>query len=99
VVQDWHLPALAWGALLGSSLVSLVAGNGLWLMGMSAVGPARASIFANLQPFLGAVVGAVVLSESLSPLSIAGGVVLLVAVFGVARRAPSARRGVAESVA
>jgi len=100
VVQDWNgVPALAWGALLASSLVSLVAGNGLWLVGMRAVGPARASIFGNLQPFLGALIAAAVLSERLSALSIAGGALLLVAVFGVARRSPPVLARAAESAA
>jgi drug/metabolite transporter (DMT)-like permease len=87
VAEDWgDVSASAWGALLASALVSLVVGNGLWLLGLSRVGPARASIFVNLQPFLGALVAAAVLSERVSALSIAGGVLLLAAVFGVVAR-------------
>ena len=75
--QSWDEPGrLAWGALLYSALFSLTLGNLFWFTAIERVGPGRASLFANLQPFLGALLAVIVLSESLSPLQIAGGGVI-----------------------
>jgi drug/metabolite transporter (DMT)-like permease len=53
--QDWAKPGvLAWAALLYSALASIVIGNVLWFTAIRHVGPGRASLYANLQPFLGA---------------------------------------------
>src|ERR671934_46402 len=40
------------------------------------VGPSHASLFANLQPFLAAVIALIVLSESITSLQVAGGLAL-----------------------
>jgi drug/metabolite transporter (DMT)-like permease len=75
--QDWSRPGpLAWSALVYSALPSIVLGNILWFTAISRVGPGRASLFANLQPFLGAVFALLVLSEQLRALQIAGGFVI-----------------------
>jgi drug/metabolite transporter (DMT)-like permease len=75
--QSWAaIDGLAWGALLYSALASIALGNLFWFAGIDRVGPGRASLFANLQPFLGAVFAVLVLSESLSALQAVGGVVI-----------------------
>jgi drug/metabolite transporter (DMT)-like permease len=54
--QDWGRPgALAWSALLYSALPSIVLGNILWFTAVHRVGPGRASLYTNLQPFVAAV--------------------------------------------
>ena len=54
----------------------LVVANLLWFGGISRVGPSRASVFANLQPFLAAIFSLLILSEPLTGLQIAGGVAI-----------------------
>lgn len=75
--QSWGEPgALAWGALLYSALISVALGNLFWFTAIDRVGPGRASLFANLQPFLGALFAVLVLSETLRAGQIAGGCVI-----------------------
>jgi drug/metabolite transporter (DMT)-like permease len=75
--EDWSgIGSLGWGALLYSALISIALGNVFWFTAIDRVGPGRASLFANLQPFLGALFAVLVLSESLSGGEIAGGVVI-----------------------
>jgi drug/metabolite transporter (DMT)-like permease len=75
--ESWGEPgALAWGALLYSGLISVALGNVLWFTAIERVGPGSASLFANLQPFLGALFAVLVLSESLSRRQIVGGGVI-----------------------
>jgi drug/metabolite transporter (DMT)-like permease len=76
-VQDWRsLTALAWAALVYSLFFSLVFTNIMWFEGIHRVGAARASLFANLQPFLGALFALEVLSEELGAAQLVGGVVI-----------------------
>ena len=75
--QDWgSLAALAWGAFLYSLLFSLVLTNITWFTAIDRVGAARASLYVNLQPFLGAFFALVVLSEEMGALQVAGGLVI-----------------------
>jgi drug/metabolite transporter (DMT)-like permease len=75
--QDWGRPgALAWSALVYSALPSIVVGNILWFTAVNRVGPGRAGLYSNLQPFVAALIGLVVLSERLGPLQVAGGLVI-----------------------
>lgn len=50
--------------------------NILWFTAIDRVGPSRASLFGNLQPFFAVVFALVLLGESLHPLEIAGGVLI-----------------------
>jgi drug/metabolite transporter (DMT)-like permease len=75
--QNWATPpSLAWSALLYSGLASIVIGNVFWFTAIDRVGAGRSALYANLQPFLGAVFALLVLSESLHPLQLAGGLVI-----------------------
>jgi len=77
VTQDWaSLGGLAWAAALYSLFFSLVFTNIMWFTAIDRVGAARASLYANLQPFLGAFFALVVLSEEMTPLQFAGGLVI-----------------------
>ena len=85
--QDWDLSALAWTACVYSLLFSLVLTNIMWFTAVERVGAARASLYANLQPFLGALFAVLVLSESLGTLQVVGGIVIAAGIL-LARRAP-----------
>ena len=75
--QDWSgLGAIAWAAFVYSLLFSLVFTNIMWFTAIDRVGAARSSLYANLQPFLGAVFALLVLSEEISALQVAGGFVI-----------------------
>jgi drug/metabolite transporter (DMT)-like permease len=58
----------------------------LWFRAIHRVGPSRASMFANLQPFLAAVFALLLLSESLSWIQVLGGIAIGVGI--VASRRP-----------
>jgi drug/metabolite transporter (DMT)-like permease len=75
--QDWgSLSGLAWGCFVYSLFFSLVFTNIMWFTAIDKVGAARASLYANLQPFLGAFFALVVLSEEMGSLQVAGGLVI-----------------------
>jgi drug/metabolite transporter (DMT)-like permease len=77
ISQDWsELSALAWGAFVYSLFFSLVFTNIMWFTAIDRVGAARASLYANLQPFLGAFFAVIVLSEQMGAIQIVGGVVI-----------------------
>ena len=75
--QDWSgLGTLAWAAFFYSLFFSLVFTNIMWFTAIDRVGASRASLYANLQPFLGAFFALVVLSEEMGALQFAGGFVI-----------------------
>jgi drug/metabolite transporter (DMT)-like permease len=85
--QEWtELGGLAWAAFVYSLFFSLVFTNIMWFTAIDRVGAARASLYANLQPFLGAMFALVVLSEEMGPLQFAGGLVIGAGIL-LARRA------------
>jgi drug/metabolite transporter (DMT)-like permease len=53
-----------------------VIGNVFWCTAIDRVGAGRSALYANLQPFLGAVFAVLVLSETLHALQIVGGLVI-----------------------
>ena len=65
--------------------------NILWFTAIDIVGPARASLFANLQPFFAVLFALLLLGESLRTLEIAGGVLIFagIAIERLTRRAPT----------
>jgi drug/metabolite transporter (DMT)-like permease len=58
----------------------LVITNVLWFTAIDRVGPSRASLFANLQFFLAAVFGVILLSETITPLQVMGGATIAAAI-------------------
>jgi drug/metabolite transporter (DMT)-like permease len=65
----WKVWAVFAFALIGPLVVT----NVLWFTAIDVVGPSRASLFANLQFFLAAVFGVILLSESITAVQVAGG--------------------------
>ena len=93
VSQDIGAPnGLAWAAACYSLVFSLLVTNVLWFTAIDRVGAARSSLYANLQPFLGAVWALVVLSETMTSLQVAGGLVIGAGIL-VARRSRPAVAG------
>jgi drug/metabolite transporter (DMT)-like permease len=77
VAQDWQgLSALAWACFFYSLFFSLVFTNIWWFEAIDRIGAARASLYANLNPFLGAFFALVVLSEEMGLLQFVGGAVI-----------------------
>jgi drug/metabolite transporter (DMT)-like permease len=83
--QDWGLGWEVWALLVFATLGPLVLTNELWFRSLDRIGPARATLAANLQPFLGAALAVVLLSETLAPIEIAGGILIGAGIL-VARR-------------
>ena len=48
----------------------------MWFTAIDRVGATRSSLYANLQPFLGAFFALLILSETFGPLQVAGGLVI-----------------------
>jgi drug/metabolite transporter (DMT)-like permease len=75
--QDFGaLSTLVWIALAFAVLGPLFLTNLLWFNSIERVGPSRASIYANLQPFFGAVFALLILGESMTRYQIAGGLLI-----------------------
>lgn len=71
--QDYGLEPLVWGCLAFAVLGPLVLTNVLWFTAINRVGPSRATLYVNLQPFLAAIFALVILSEELTLVQVAGG--------------------------
>jgi len=84
--QRFDLSAVVWVGFAFAVVGPLVLTNVLWFTAVHRVGPARASLFANLQPFLAAVFALVLLSEPLSAWQIGGGVLIGAGILLAGRR-------------
>jgi drug/metabolite transporter (DMT)-like permease len=84
--QEWSLGWEVWAALAFATIGPLVLTNILWFRSIHRVGPSRATLAVNLQPFVAALLAVVLLSEPLSALQIAGGALILLGIFVVRRR-------------
>jgi drug/metabolite transporter (DMT)-like permease len=74
--QSFHVGTLVWIGFAFAVLGPLVATNLLWFTAIDRVGPSRAALFANLQPFLAAIVALILLSEPITTVQIIGGVAI-----------------------
>jgi len=80
------LALVAWMILIGG-----VASFSIELLGLRLLGPAQASTIAMLEPVFAAVIAWIVLSESLTPVQVIGGLLVLTGVY-VTQRARTAKR-------
>src|ERR671924_377415 len=75
--QDWGgVGWLDWVCLAYALLGPLVLTNVLWFTAIARVGPSRATLFANLQPFVAAIFALAILSETITWLQVVGGVAI-----------------------
>lgn len=75
--------AEGYGWLAGIAVVSTVGAIGLFFAGLKRVGPTAASILSTLEPVVTVILAFVVFSESLGPMQLAGGVLVLLGVLAV----------------
>jgi drug/metabolite transporter (DMT)-like permease len=87
--QSWDLGWQVWALMVFAILGPLVVTNVLWFRAIHKIGANRATLAANLQPFVAAVLAVVLLSEPLGLLQILGGVLIGCGILIVRRRAPS----------
>jgi drug/metabolite transporter (DMT)-like permease len=83
---DWN--ALVWIGFVFAVLGPLVVTNLLWFTAIDRVGPSHAAVFANLQPFLAAVIALLLLDEDLTRFQVAGGLAIGAGILLSRRRAP-----------
>ena len=74
--QNYDLGVTIWLLYAFAIIGPLVVANLLWFGGISRVGPSRASVFANLQPFMAAIFSLLILSEPITRLQVAGGLAI-----------------------
>lgn len=95
--QDWDLGWTIWALLVFATLGPLVLTNVLWFRSIHRIGANKATLAANLQPFLAAVLAVILLSEPLSLLQIVGGALIAGGILVVRRGAAPRREPVLES--
>jgi drug/metabolite transporter (DMT)-like permease len=84
--QEFDLGATVWLLLLFSVLGPLVLTNVLWFHALHRVGPGRATLAANLQPFVAAALGVVLLDETITVLQLLGGFLIGLGILLAVRR-------------
>lgn len=92
--QDWQVGWEVWALLAFATLGPLVLTNVLWFRSLGRIGPARATLAVNLQPFVAALLAVILLSEPLGALQIVGGALIAAAILGARRRAAPAQAGI-----
>jgi drug/metabolite transporter (DMT)-like permease len=89
VNQSFDFSTLVWICLVYATLGPLVLTNILWFKAVDQVGPSRATLVANLQPFIAAIFALVLLKETMTWIQILGGILIGGGIFLARRRARS----------
>ena len=87
--QDFALGWKVWALFAFAVLGPLVVTNVLWYTALHRVGPSRATLAANLQPFVAAVFGVILLSESITLVQVIGGALIAAGIVLSRRRVRS----------
>ena len=86
--QDWGAVAAdVWLVIAVATLGPLVVTTVLWFRILDRIGPARATLATNLQPFVAAVFAVVLLSEHVTWVQVAGGALVAAGILLARRRA------------
>jgi drug/metabolite transporter (DMT)-like permease len=85
--QDLDVGWDVWALLVLATLGPLVLTTILWFRVIHRIGASRATLVANLQPFVAALVALVLLSESMTALQVAGGALIAGGILTARRRA------------
>ena len=76
--MDWsQVGAIEWSALIYSGGLSTGVAYWVWNVAVKRVGPSRTAAFANLVPVVGVAAGALLLRETITPLELAGGALVI----------------------
>jgi drug/metabolite transporter (DMT)-like permease len=94
--QRFSLGFLPWASIVYATLGPLFLTNILWFTAIKRVGPSRATLFANTQPFFAAIFALLVLNERMTALQVVGGLAIGAGIV-LSRLRP--RRRVTEAVA
>jgi drug/metabolite transporter (DMT)-like permease len=88
-VRGAHLPQtpLGWIAVVAIALISTVVAVLTFFAGLARVGPSSAATLSTLEPAVTVTLAALVLHETIGPLQLAGGALILAAVVTLARAA------------
>jgi|SRR6185312_2088174 len=73
----FHFSAKAWLAVVAQGVLATTMAYVLWNWGLARVPAARAGVFLNMEPLIGAILGLTFLHESLGPLAILGGAMII----------------------
>ena len=87
--QDYGLGWKVWVLLAFATLGPLVVTNLLWFRALHRIGASRATLVANLQPFVAAVFALVLLSERMTLLQVVGGILIAGGILTARRRPPA----------
>ena len=87
--QSFHFGTLMWVCFAFAVIGPLFLTNILWFTAISRVGPSRASLFSNMQPFFGVVFALALLGEHLTRWEVVGGAAIIAAVVVERSRRPA----------
>ncbi len=77
---DWALTGPAWATIAALTIFSTVLPSVWFLSGLIRLGPVKTAIISTVEPFLTAIIGAIVLSQGMTPRVITGGALIVAAV-------------------
>lgn len=83
--MHWPQSVAGWGAVGAIALVSTVIAITLFFAGLARVGATRAATLSTVEPIVTVVLGALILDERITPVQVAGGALILSAVWMLAR--------------
>ena len=86
--QDWQLGWEVWALFLFATIGPLVITNILWFKSLDRIGPSRATLATNLQPFVAALFAVVLLGERINAVQVAGGLLIGAGILAARRRSP-----------
>jgi drug/metabolite transporter (DMT)-like permease len=87
--QDFHVGWKVWALLAAAVLGPLVLTNVLWFRVLHRIGPSRATLAVNLQPFVAAVFALVLLDERMTLVQVGGGLLIAAGILLARRRRPT----------
>ena len=85
-----------WLLLVAATLGPLVLTNILWFRALHGIGPSRATLIANLNPFVAAVFALLLLDERMTAVQVAGGALIAGGILLARRRGDTPRAPAAE---
>ena len=79
------VPAMSWAAVLYLAILCSVVAYLLYVQATKTLDPLKIALFININPLAAVLGGMILLGEALSPIQLAGGIVVLVSIFLVNR--------------